>query len=934
MSIQLLSSAPPVGLDLGAGGAVISNGGPGTVSYSDTESPFVAEGAISSGATATLYGTQFFKAVNGATITSRALERGTPDDRLLLVERFLDVNLRDYAPAVDFNGGADTTAAINAASLALSVLATTRGQRVRIWGLAGAHLLVDGIRSYENLRWEFDDAQITKVSGVNPMFYPTLNASARTFSTTLATGRTVASTNTIHDVEIPRPTGVNVDRPGTLAVGGTITGAGIPADATITAIRPALREIDISANATVTASLVALSHNPSFGTLSNGSPTVTAITTPLAWFKGRTVTGTGIPGGTTVLSIDWTNPAVPVVTLSANATASGVTNLAVAGSTYFGNGRNIALSGGTFDPNGIALNGAIIYAKYVENFRMEYVTRLHNWGDASPPTWALDVLGYGAAFESNRCLGGNQIFMDGDHVSGGEHITFLNEYVESGDDAFAFVNVPGTLFASVDPRPIAHVTGVGNIGRSAKGWLLRVATEPATGGAVGFVGPHFGISAIDFQANGSAGKYRNGGIGVFDENAPSGVHADASNRLLTDISLRAKVDVGSTYHDGTNPYGVYVRGANDVTIDATVNVLGEGAATFERRRVREADRCTLNLRGTGGTATPFLPLETRRFVVNEANVSLRRQRPRLDEDFFGPPNAGATTLTAALSTGGAITALPVAALPVGLLSGSAVSVQSGAGSVQVWVLTADAAISATSLAVTSQTPNFAYPIGSFVIPSHATSLSAPWQARTGSNVGCSALLLPDSQSGVLRLIPGTAASSVMATDGVQVDTPALSWRALDGGLVIEARVRLSQGNGLSFFMGFANQRAILQMPMTVGTVAPAVGSSTAVGVSYDSQETVKNWWGVGAQGSVAVGQDFGVAPVFGVNATWATWRVEIDGGGTAMFELNGAPIGTRLANAVVAATALTPYIGVLGRATGLQRGAVEIDYVLVERLRA
>lgn len=67
-------------------------------------------------------------------------------------------------------------------------------------------------------------------------------------------------------------------------------------------------------------------------------------------------------------------------------------------------------------------------------------------------------------------------------------------------------------------------------------------------------------------------------------------------------------------------------------------------------------------------------------------------------------------LSAALSTGGAITALPINPLPYGLLSGSSITLLDGLN-MQTWVTTADALAGATSLAVASQTPNFAYPAG-------------------------------------------------------------------------------------------------------------------------------------------------------------------------------------------------------------------------------
>ena len=66
-------------------------------------------------------------------------------------------------------------------------------------------------------------------------------------------------------------------------------------------------------------------------------------------------------------------------------------------------------------------------------------------------------------------------------------------------------------------------------------------------------------------------------------------------------------------------------------------------------------------------------------------------------------------LSALLSTGGAITALPVKALPFEIASGVTVTLNDGTGHTQNWTTTGIAAKGATTIAVTSQVPNFAYP---------------------------------------------------------------------------------------------------------------------------------------------------------------------------------------------------------------------------------
>lgn len=85
-TLTLYPSGPPSGVDLGPGGAVVTNLGGGTVSYSDTADPFVAEGTIAASASATLTGTQFFRAPAGATIATKAVELGSAEERLVIAE--------------------------------------------------------------------------------------------------------------------------------------------------------------------------------------------------------------------------------------------------------------------------------------------------------------------------------------------------------------------------------------------------------------------------------------------------------------------------------------------------------------------------------------------------------------------------------------------------------------------------------------------------------------------------------------------------------------------------------------------------------------------------------------------------------------------------------------------------------------------------------
>jgi hypothetical protein len=76
--------------------------------------------------------------------------------------------------------------------------------------------------------------------------------------------------------------------------------------------------------------------------------------------------------------------------------------------------------------------------------------------------------------------------------------------------------------------------------------------------------------------------------------------------------------------------------------------------------------------------------------------------------YYGTDMGQSFTLSSALSTSGAITSLPVSALNFSVASGDALTLVSGANS-QVFTASAGATAGATSISVTSETPNYAYP---------------------------------------------------------------------------------------------------------------------------------------------------------------------------------------------------------------------------------
>jgi hypothetical protein len=133
-------------------------------------------------------------------------------------------------------------------------------------------------------------------------------------------------------------------------------------------------------------------------------------------------------------------------------------------------------------------------------------------------------------------------------------------------------------------------------------------------------------------------------------------------------------------------------------------------------------------------------------------------------------NAASTTLTSALASGTAYTALSVVALPGPLASGTALTIGYGTGQTQTVITNVAATVGATSISVNSFTANAVYTIGTNVVPNPATSdnpstlgdtvaYSGPLLANAFSYSGSGAGNRQAQMQYVFPASPGTAAGS-------------------------------------------------------------------------------------------------------------------------------------------------------------------------------
>jgi len=209
---------------------------------------------------------------------------------------------------------------------------------------------------------------------------------------------------------------------------------------------------------------------------------------------------------------------------------------------------------------------------------------------------------------------------------------------------------------------------------------------------------------------------------------------------------------------------------------------------------------------------------------------------------------------------------------------------------------------------------------------YSTTVVDGWRSRKGSDGACVDWTVTPAISGsVVGTIGSTTAS--MAVSGVQLDR-GLCWRASQGDLVFEARVKLSAITNIACFIGFTDQTAALEMPIQSAASADTftTNATDAVGFMFDTSMTTDTWWLAGVANDVdATQQNSAAVPVA---ATYQTFRIELTTAGVATFYIDGTQVGTAagLSGAVTASVLLTPVIAGFNRTT-TGTPTITADYV-------
>jgi hypothetical protein len=172
---------------------------------------------------------------------------------------------------------------------------------------------------------------------------------------------------------------------------------------------------------------------------------------------------------------------------------------------------------------------------------------------------------------------------------------------------------------------------------------------------------------------------------------------------------------------------------------------------------------------------------------------------------------------------------------------------------------------------------------------------------------------------------GAITANMTALTGIN-----LGWKANQGGLSMEARMKLDDVSEAYLFVGFTDTiSTTLEEPLFLNTVNIDSTATDACGVLYDVDGTTKQF----LHGGVKAGTD--TVPAYSGGApeddTYFTVRVEVSAAGAVQGFINGVAIGDPVANAVTATVALTPGIFVANRSAN--QVIATVDYIWVQQNR-
>ena len=209
-------------------------------------------------------------------------------------------------------------------------------------------------------------------------------------------------------------------------------------------------------------------------------------------------------------------------------------------------------------------------------------------------------------------------------------------------------------------------------------------------------------------------------------------------------------------------------------------------------------------------------------------------------------------------------------------------------------------------------------------------LADEWNAVETDTDGAQAVLA-GGIGGTLRITTGNDDGNGVVLPDASGVTSYLNWQASNGGLVIQARVKMSRITDAYLFVGFTDLITI-EAPIVCNTAETITTTATdAVGFVFDTNFTADTYHLCGVANNVdAAIQIIAGAPVAD---DYETLRIEVSAAGIASFFRNGAQVGTAMTGAVTPSVDLTPIV-LASNQDGTTALTCDVDYIHVAMTRA
>lgn len=210
-------------------------------------------------------------------------------------------------------------------------------------------------------------------------------------------------------------------------------------------------------------------------------------------------------------------------------------------------------------------------------------------------------------------------------------------------------------------------------------------------------------------------------------------------------------------------------------------------------------------------------------------------------------------------------------------------------------------------------------------------LQDPWNAVETDTDGAQAVLA-GGIGGVLRITSGNDDGNGVVLPDASGVTSYLNWQAVNGGLELLVRFKMSRITDAYAFIGFTDLITIEAPIISAGSVDTLTSNATdAVGFMFDTNQTTDTFHLVGVANDVdATRQAISAAPVAD---DYATFAISISAAGAATFYINGLQVGSTMSGAVTATADLTPAV-LVSNQDGTSALTAEIDYIAVSMFRA